>query len=319
LDYWFNGDPLNYFHNEARFAPKPAEFRDLYLRYPQWMFTDNNWIGSYYYGFHFYLGAVASVYCLLSRSLRKKAVPILVWWGATFLFLEFFPAEARLPYKITPRFFRYAHMFVPPVSLVAGVFLAALWRGAAAARGRASRRNPGRAAARVPAVALAALVSAYCCMSVAQGFRIAGLYEDHYADSRMAAFQLASLAPRPLYADTRMRDHFNFYTAFERESQARWRLGGKEVQSEIVEKRDLELLRGLREGYVVFGGSRGVDYAAYAILMRDSFEPPPDWRLIFEIDKPLNKFRKEPLRIYEVSRRSPGGKRPMRPESAPVP
>ena len=296
IDYWLHGDPLNYLHNELKYAAKPSPFSTQYHYYPEWMFTNWNWIRSYYYGFHFHLAVLALAWCLVFRETRRQVLPFLLWFAPIFLFLEFYPPNWTLPYEVMPRYFRYVHAFLPPTSLMSGVFLASLWRAA----GRAGAQLAGgRLVSGLPRAAVGALILLYGALSVSQGLAIAALYREYYTDGREAIAFLVSLPPRPIYTDNNLHDRFNFDTSYARRPQARWDVDGVSIQAEIVPSKDLEPFRGLTDGYVILGGSRGVNYGA--VLLRGSFEPPADWKLIFESDRPIDKYRREPLRIYEVS------------------
>jgi hypothetical protein len=301
FEYLDTGDPLNYLHRELEFSPQPGPFRELWRLYPDWMFTTRNWLGVLLFGFHFYLASAAILYCLARRELRRVALPFFAWIGVTFAFLEFYPVEWSLPLKGAPRFFRYTHALIPPTCLLIGIAMAPLWRWAG--RGpRVSvfvqeRRLLGASRGQV---VLVGLLAVYAYASVSLGFATARLYDDHYEDARSAARFIASLPPKGIYSDAAFFDRFNFYTGYSRMGQIRWTVGGRNVHYDLVKNRDLEPLRGLRDGYVVMGGSRGVDYASQWILTRGDFDPPGSWKQVFEHCRPVTPHRPESLRVYRA-------------------
>ncbi|MBU0761445.1 MAG: glycosyltransferase family 39 protein, partial [Candidatus Altiarchaeota archaeon] len=72
IDFLLSGNPINYVVQEIKFTAKPGFFSDLWMLYPEWMFTARNWLGVMFFGYHFWLAVPAGVYCLLSRDLRGR-------------------------------------------------------------------------------------------------------------------------------------------------------------------------------------------------------------------------------------------------------
>ena len=58
------------------------------------------------------------------------------------------------------------------------------------------------------------------------------------------------------------------------------------------------------------GGSRGAEVGMSSVLNLKGNVPPPTWRLLEEIARPLGIRRLEPLRIWEVIPMSDGDARP---------
>jgi hypothetical protein len=301
VDLYRTGDALHYLHSELASSPRPALFSELGWLYPHWMFLPEHNRGMRLFGAHFFLAALAATACVAIPRLRRASTLPLLWLAGQFAFLEFFPGTWTLPYQVMPRFFRYTHAFVAPASLLIGPCLAELWGMLARNSHRAGlERRWRRGLARLGAAALALALVAYAFGSITQGFRIARLYKDHYQDERFAARLLAALPPRPIYSDHHLYDRFNFETGYRRMGQLRWQVEGLDIQREIVGKSYLEPLRGVTEGYVVIGGSRGVDWGTMWILKQGDFRLPHHWVLIAQYDQPLDVFRPEVLRVYSV-------------------
>jgi len=295
-DYHVSGNPIQYIQGELRVGPKSAPLVQIWRLYPEWMFTNKNSMGVHLFGFHFWLAAAAALYCLADKGLRDKAVPALVWFTVTFIFLEFFPTSLEPPLKVSFRFFRYAYAFVPPASLISGAALAWLYRRWAfgTSRGKKHRLNWKLAL-------LYVFVLVYAGISINQGLDLAKRYVDHYNDPRYAVRYIASLPPKPVYGDYIFLDRFNFETGYERIGDTRWDVNGVGTNI-IVKDKDVSRLRNISRGYVVFGGARGMDASPQSVLQTGSFKPPKKWHLIYEDDKPLDANRWEPLRVYSIKK-----------------
>lgn len=81
---------------------------------------------------------------------------------------------------------------------------------------------------------------------------------------------------------------------------SRWRFNC-EWFSDDAEKR--EFLTAIDHGYVITGGGSLAWYSNRPWVLNLSelgFEPPAEWRLLREIEAPVKRWRKEPLRIWRV-------------------
>ncbi len=318
LDYGISGNPVNYIVSDIKVGPAKPLFTEDWNFYLRWMFTNDNWLMARMFGFHFYLGAAAFAAALLIRKLRHGTWVFMSWAAILFMFLNFFPGEFSLPYRLTPRFFRYTYAFVVPLSIIMGAAAASAWgalsRGtntamresaimmpihdAKMAMGLASRMK--HTAKILAKTILLALLAGYAIVSVGGGWNTGQLYKTNYDDVKAASVYLAGLPPKPIYADNKMHDVYNFHTSYLRMDSVPWGIGNENIQSEVVGNKRYALLDNLTEGYIVFGGSRGVDFSQFWTMQLRNFRPPENWRLIYIYNAPLGGHREEPLRIYEI-------------------
>lgn len=267
---------------QLKASPSPLPFKYLWSVYPKWMFGRELSFGILLFGYQFYLAVPAFFYCI-TRNFNKSYY-IILWFIVLFILLEFFPLELS-PLKIAPRFFRYTYTFLLPSILMSSIILSDLWNFHS----------------KYLKFVLSIFFIIFVCLSLNEGYTLANIYQDTYQDSKEAAMFLAKLPEKDIYSDYIQLNRFNFYTNYQRMHQVKWSLDGIEFQRGIIEAKNYQLLKNISNAYVVVGGARGPDYGLYSIFNLGDFQPPENWRLIWELDKPINKYRLETLKIFEVS------------------
>jgi len=278
LDWAVSGDALGYWSRERATAPRlaPELGTRWYLGlYPRWMFGLTQ--AESPFGLTFHAALFALGYALLRRLPgRRLLVP---WFLGLFLLLEFLPNRLALPYEPVPRFARYMAALLVPALLLVAIAVDDL-----------ARRHP-----RVAACAFAALLLSF----VHTALNGAASLHDSLADTRAASRFLLAQPPGLVYSDNRMLDRINFDSGY----ASAFTL--VHLQSLIERAPRAALLASLgpaRAGYVLTGGSRGVEMSPAAILELGPARPPSEWRLLHRVDGPPTAWRREPLRIFASGR-----------------
>ena len=106
---------------------------------------------------------------------------------------------------------------------------------------------------------------------------------------------------KPVYSDFWLTARYAFIMQYGPALPMPSEVHGKQLQMGVIEKDDFGALWTIPKGYVVTGGSRGAGIGMFSVLNLKGNTPPPSWRLLKEIDRPLGERRLEPLRIWEVT------------------
>ena len=278
LDYWATGDALNRLHvtlSQAGSATGPIS--ETLLQYPRWI-----WLrtpeGTRPFGYLFYALVPALLYLVARRPVRAH-VPLL-WLLVVVLLLEFLPKQLH-PLTLSPRWIRYLHAWLAPTSLVIAAALEDLRRW---------RRS---------AFLVCLLVLAMSDLWEARTLH--RVWADPHVDRNEAARFLAALPPKPVYSDFWLTERYSFVMQYAPTISTPWELNRKPLQLGVIEKDDFATLWTIPQGYVVTGGSRGIEVGMFSVLNLKGREPPARWRLLKEIARPLAAWRLEPLRIWEVT------------------
>jgi len=277
-DYWTTGDALNRLHVQwPQSGAATGSVRETLLMYPRlvWLRSPD---GTLPFGYLFYALVPAVLYVAARRPARAH-VPLL-WLLVLVLLLEFFPKELH-PLTLAPRYARYAHAWLAPASLVVAAALEGMrrWR-------------------RIPFwICLAVLATS----GLPEARTLHRVWTEPLSDRNEAASFLARLPPRPVYSDFWLTTRYAFATQYAPTLSMPQALDGKALQVDVIEKDDFATLWTIREGYVVTGGSRGPGVGMYSVLNLKGNEPPPTWHLLKEIARPVEPWRLEPLRIWEVT------------------
>jgi 4-amino-4-deoxy-L-arabinose transferase-like glycosyltransferase len=277
-DRFLTGDYLNRSHTLLAQCAQPSwDVRILY-EYPNWMFK-RMYDGSMLFGYYFYLTFPALVYISITRL--KQALPVLMWLLVLFLIMEFIPLKFELPYKPSPRFSRYLHaILIPSITILAAGFYG-IWRFK-------------------KTVFIAALVP-FLTSSIIEAHILHKTWKEPFSDVNESSRFLLTLPEKPIYTDHWFNSRFKFDAQYKKNYLFSWYLNRKSFQYDIIEKKDFTELKHIRNAYVVAGGSRGIYVGTFSILNLGDYKPPPNWKLIKEIPKELTSYRKETLKIYDVS------------------
>lgn len=290
LDYAITGDFLHYFNQEMKYGPKSLDFSYYWQDYFKWMFLQDSNFGNLLFGYHFYLAVAGFAYCLAKRT-EKIHIPFL-WFISLFLFFEFFPVSLS-PYKIAPRFFRYAHALVLPGILAFSMALASFWESESKKIYEIFGKKNNFKIILITSLVVISL------FSIHETYKTGFLYRDSFSDTEEASFFLSeTYGPRSIYSDNSMKDRFNFYTKYEKSQQLVWQFGDLEMQRDLIEKRRYDLLENVSNAYFISGGARDPYMSIGAISNLDEFQVPSNWVLLKEIEKDLTLYRKETLKIY---------------------
>jgi hypothetical protein len=278
LDRAVSGDALGYWSRERATAPRMAlELgRRWYLGlYPRWMFGLTQ--AESPFGLTFHAAIFALGYALLRRLPgRRLLVP---WFLGLFLLLEFLPNRLALPYEPVPRFARYMAALLVPALLLVAIAVDDL-----------ARRHP-----RVAACAFAALLLSFVHTALTRAARL----HDSLADMRAASRVLLAQPPGLVYSDNRMLDRINFDSGY----AGAFTLVHLQSLIERAPRGELLASLGLAgAGYVLTGGSRGLEVWEGAILELRELHPPSEWRLLERIDRERTPWRREPLRVFATWR-----------------
>jgi len=277
VDYFATGDALNRLHvqiPQSGFAVGPIG--EILLRYPRWVWLPSP-EGTMPFGYLFYAVVPAALY-VAARARPQGHVPLL-WLLVLVLLLEFLPKQLH-PLTLSPRYPRYAHVWVAPGSLIIALALE---------RVREWRRSVFWLC--ITVLATSGLLGARTLHRV---------WTEPLADRNDAAKFLATLPAKTLYSDFWLTDRYAFVMQYPSTFSTPWALNGRQWQADVIEKDDFATLWTIPGGYVVTGGSRGVEVGMYSVLNLKGNEPPPTWRLLTEIARPLEPWRVEPLCIWEV-------------------
>jgi len=286
-DFWATGDALNRVHVQwPQSGAASGPVRETLLLYPRWV-----WLrtpeGTMPFGYLFYALVPALLYLPVRRPARAH-VPLL-WLLVLVLLLEFLPKDLH-PLTLSPRYARYAHAWIAPASLVVAVALDGVRRW---------RRG-------VFWVCLAVLATS----GLVEARTLHRVWTDPLSDRNDAASFLAALPVKAVYADFWLLGRYSFAMQYALTLNTPWAINGKPLQTEVIERNDFATLWTIPEGYVVTGGSRGAEVGTSSVLNLKGNVPPPTWRLLEEIARPLGIRRLEPLRVWEVIPMSDGDARP---------
>ena len=277
-DHFFSGHFLNCLRTELTQCAQPSWYVRMLLDYPNWMFERMH-DGSLLFGYYFYLTGIALICISITRL--KQALPIFIWLFALFLIMEFIPMKFELPYKPSPRFPRYTHAFLIPsiVMLAAGFYeLMKLKR----------------------TVFIAVLVT-FLASSIVEAYILYKIWKEPFTDVKEASKFLLTLPEKPIYSDYWLLDRFDFDARYKKNHLIPWGLNGKSLQLDIIEKGDFAELEKAKNVYVVVGGSRAIHAGMPSVFNLGTFNPPNNWKLIKEIPKKITSYRKETLKIFEVT------------------
>ncbi len=277
-DYWAMGDALNRFHVQLpQSGSATGPVSETLLQYPRWVWLRSP-EGTMPFGYLFY-ALVPAVLYVVARGPARAHVPLL-WLLVLVLLLEFFPKQLH-PLTLSPRYPRYAHAWIAPASLVVAVALEGV-----------RRWRPGAFWVCIAVLATSGLLEARTLHHVWAG---------PLSDRNEAASFLAALPPKPVYSDFWLTGRYAFVMQYAPTLWTPWELEHKSLQVDVIEKDDFATLWTIPKGYVVTGGSRGAGIGMYSVLNLKGNAPPPTWRLLKEIARPLGALRLEPLRIWEVT------------------
>src|SRR5262249_10256966 len=243
------------------------------LEYPREMFLTNE-DGNRLHGFYFWAALPCVVLTLVRRE--RAAVPV-AWLIVLFLMLEFMPQKVAFDAWYTQgHYFRYLAILVMPTCLILAhrVDRCLAWR---------------------PRLAMAGFVG-FVGLSLLHGWTVTYPTRDCFDDLRRAVTALLAQKPAVTYADVGMRN----WTV---------RFGGVDADpSRIVElpegapAKRRATYEGMPTGYVVTGGGRMPYYYPLSTTanLTGVFTPPERWKLVWTLDKPVERWRMEPIRIWRV-------------------
>jgi len=277
-DYWATGDALNRLHvqlSQSGFAT--GTLAETLLEYPRmvWLRAGD---GTLAFGYLFYALVPAVLYVVVRRPARAHVA--LLWLLVLVLLLEFLPKQLH-PLTLSTHYRRYAHAWLAPASLVVAAALEAV-----------RRWRRGVFWVSIAVLAISGLLEARTLHRV---------WTEPLQDLNEAASFLATLPPKPVYSDFWFTTRYTFVMQYSPRVSTPWGLDGRSLQSEVIQKEDLATLWTIPEGYVVTGGSRGA-VSMSSVLNLKGAAPPPTWTLLKEIARPVEPWRLEPLRIWEVTR-----------------
>jgi hypothetical protein len=187
------------------------------------------------------------------------------------------------PLVLSPRYPRYLNALLAPAALVVAVALAALWR-----RSR---------------LLVAGVLIAVAAGSIREAREQHQVWVDAFSDARHASRILWELPARPIFSDEWFCNRYRFDGGLDPKRLAgrdctNW-VGGVPL-TDVVARHEFEKLRTLPPGYVVTGGSRVLYANLDTVLQIEDGMVPPGWRLIREIPSTPARYRRQPLRIWEI-------------------
>src|SRR5262249_19307237 len=132
--------------------------------------------------------------------------------------------------------------------------------------------------------------------TVVQGVALTWATRDAFGEQRTAdAYIHATFPDDILCSDTAFTDRYEHFTT-QRAGTVRY------VRSETPEGQAQELAR-ITDGVFATGGARLPWYGCMRCAATlEKFTPPSSWRLVREFPAPATGYRKEPLRIWRVSK-----------------
>ena len=275
-DYWATGDALNRLHVQLpQSGSATGPLSETLLEYPRmvWLRAAD---GTLAFGYLFYALVPAVLYLVVRRPGRAH-VPLL-WLLVLVLLLEFLPKQLH-PLTLSPHYRRYAHAWLAPASLIVAAALEGV---------RQWRRG-------VFWVCIAVLATS----GLLEARTLHRVWTEPLADPNEAASFLATLPLKPVYSDFWLTARYAFVLQYAGTLSTPWEVDGKSLQN-VIQNDDLATLWTIPEGYVVSGGSRGAVSMSSVLNLKDA-APPPRWRLLKEIARPVEAWRLEPLRIWEVT------------------
>jgi 4-amino-4-deoxy-L-arabinose transferase-like glycosyltransferase len=273
-DWHYSGDPFGYYHVTILEAGVEPVTRRMLLEYPRQMFLANEW-GHYFHGWYFWALPLAAG---LAWWDRRPVGMALLWLVVIFLTLEFMPQKITLEgWYSQGRFFRYLAILVLPTCLVLAMGADVLLR----------RSRP------LGAGLLAAFVGA----SLVHGWRLTEPTRDCFGDMRQAAHAVVAMSPDTIHSDFWMISRIDRL-----EFRMRQPMPLDIFQSPNPVERRAEFAR-ITKGYVITGGGRLPHYGNPDIvpnLTTSGFVPPPSWKLAWSLERPVEPWRREPIRIWRV-------------------
>jgi hypothetical protein len=256
----FTDDPLAPYHAEFMGHPLSA---DTFWIYPRWLFLRDH-MGDFVYSWYPHL---LVFFMLSSRWLAIRTSPEIFWWFAcVFVALNFNVKRADGAWFTAFRNIRHGHVLIYPLILLLTGYLVGL-------RSKYPKLCHG-------------LLGMLLLFSLWQSTATASKTKVAFADRREACRFLATLPPKPIYADVPL-------------IQSCLVLEGVPWKFEAVQE-EPQLAAGT-SGYLVTGGSREPIYGAPAAPRADALTPGK-WKLLREVPGPAqpSPWRPEPLRVWEA-------------------
>lgn len=278
VSYALSGDPIAPYHGElvAQGLKGPAAEKtpritgDVFLIYPRVLFLRDH-LGDLLNSIYPHaLVALAAASPFLGI---RTSLPMLAWFGAVFLGLEFNVQRVADGWIAGFRNIRHTHVFVYPMILLLTGYLVTL------------RARAPRLAAAVLTVLL--VCGAWHSTSTASRSVIA------FGDIRRAATFLETLPRKPIYSDFQVLQWLPIL-------RAEPPLNGQEVPRDNPEQAHAYLST-LRSGYVVTGGGREPYYGCTHCIPLAGDLSPDRWQLLLEYEgPPPMTWRPEPLRVWQA-------------------
>jgi len=275
------------------------------LRIIQWLpFLRIEWADAFYYhislllnwrgysayqlsgfGLYYYLILGGAALVLAKREASGRI--LLAWLALVYLYFELAPLHVSsqdgvLVYRGIYKQLHYLSVLTPAALPFAGRALAALWN---------LSRYLG--AGLLSVVVLSSLPALRHDYQVLRGSQ---------ADLRTAAGYLES-SQKTIWSDHLALDNLKFY------------LGGRASQMSLRELSRASQPSAIEDGYVLLGGSRGIEIVSRAVLdgipewareiTRNADHAPPGWRKVLTVPGPRNECREFDLVVFEVSRPGP--------------
>lgn len=280
VDYYLTGNYLNHLHIlGAQSAKAMGRYRDVLLEYIWWMFYRMP-DGSLLFGYFFHILLPALVFVGVMRF--GCSYTVIIWLLSIFILHELLPSQFELPYRPAPRFPRYAHAFLIPSVLIIAAMLYSLleWKKYLFAGG----------------------IAALIISSIIESHILFKTWAEPFSDTEEASKFMVSLDPKKrIVADGWFYNRFTFDTEYKKGNLEVWSINGKNLQMDIIQKKDFAELEKVKNVYVVVGGSRAIYASMHSVFNLGDFKPPDNWKLIKEIPKKITSYRYETLKIFEVT------------------
>jgi 4-amino-4-deoxy-L-arabinose transferase-like glycosyltransferase len=273
--YFITGDFLAHLHAQIKSGGFGALNKNRLMDYLIQMFGRAQY-GRFFHGFYFHLAGLCLIFWLW---FRKEAARPFIYLGVVFLLTEFMPHNYEDGTLLTiQRIYRYLAPLVLPCVLFISFFWWKLFQ----------KSRSLFYVFYVPFI----LISLYHAMDLSHVTR------DAFSDPRDAAAFIVTLPEKPVYSDWHITSHLErFSYGYKKPHLVRPLLNVENDQKRV------RALHAVREGYVVTGGARLPYYGCLRCINRvGGMEIPGNWILLKEFNKPLNEWRKEPLRVWEVGR-----------------
>jgi 4-amino-4-deoxy-L-arabinose transferase-like glycosyltransferase len=271
--YGLTGDFLAHFHAQQESGGYGLLNTYRLLDYPVQMFWKPQY-DRFFHGFYFHLAGLCLILCLWHR---KEALQPLIYLFVVFVLMEFLPHKYENGHFYTvQRIYRYLSPLVLPCVLFVSFFW---WKLLEKSRGL-----------------FTLLFMPFVLVSLYQAYDLSYVTRDAFSDPRDAAAFISTLPQKPVHSDWHMTSYIErFRHQYKKPFLIRPLL---EVEDQ---KARAKALHGIVSGYVVTGGARLPYYGCpHCINNIGNMDIPHHWVLLKEFDKPLNAWREEPLRVWEV-------------------